>query len=553
MTLQHESDTSDINSFGITSTTAAPNLFVSTSSNISSSSNSTDLIPASTTVSSIDLDTFNDGEPSSDNNEHNNGNSTRAEHRSKQGYARQKINAIRLINQRSIKPSNEIRDEYHPFGDTARRLIGPVKNALDSNGANSGGSGGSGVAQASSGPNRNGITINHHASSNSYQSNQIQPIITTTTTTTTTTFPPPALPEEFEISERQERELQENMTNWLAVMYNRDPKLTESLGHQFGDMILRCTMKSTNCTHPLNFHNHFTPTEGNCFTYKSRTRRRGQMKSEYEEANLAGTNHGLELVLNLEKNEYISGSSQVGALIMVHHPGDLGYAASEAIFVAPEHTTYIGLKMINITRLGSPHPEHCVDEWPSKFAANLTRNSTYSQQACIKICLQHTIQQRCSCQSALLPPLENDANSRTIICDTRKRSTKQCVEEVMFRSADKVNNCDCRPKCKVIRYDKTVSLAKWPTLENKVTFDRGKADLNFQHLAKIIVYFQTMTCEEVVQVRAFDASKLLSSLGGIMGIYVGFSFLSLFEIFEVMSRKLWHHFTIKYAARTTTR
>lgn len=95
-------------------------------------------------------------------------------------------------------------------------------------------------------------------------------------------------------------------------------------------------------------------------------------------------------------------------------------------------------------------------------------------------------------------------------------------------------------------------MARWPTREDKVTFDRGKADVNFQNLAKVIVYFQTMTCEEVTQQAVFNAAKLFSALGGIMGMYVGFSFLSVFEIFEVMSRKVWHYATLKFTSQQSS-
>lgn len=406
----------------------------------------------------------------------------------------------------------------------------------------------------------------------------------------TTTFSPPSGDGEFELTERQERELQENLTNWLAVMYQLDSQLTRSLGHQFDDMILRCTMKSINCTRQRAFDWSFSPTEGNCFTYRSKTRKRtvkDEQQFRYEEANLAGTNDGLELVLNLEKAEYISGSSQVGALVMVHHPDELGYAASEATFIAPEFTTYIGLKMMNITRLPAPYPEHCVDSWPAKFqdSSHTTRNSTYSQQTCLKICLQKTIQAHCACQSAFLPIVEappspatsdsasnsgkntaqtssqsgqNDTGQQTnrqrvIICDTRKKQTRQCVRDVNLRAADRVHHCECPPKCQVVRYDKTISVARWPTREDNVTFDRGKMDVNFQNLAKVIVYFQTMTCEEVTQQAVFNAAKIFSALGGIMGMYVGFSFLSVFEIFEVMSRKLWHYARSKLSSAVRSR
>lgn len=106
---------------------------------------------------------------------------------------------------------------------------------------------------------------------------------------------------------------------------------------------------------------------------------------------------------------------------MVHAPDDFGTSASEAIFVAPERATYIGLKMVSITRLPAPYPEKCVDYWPSGLTISLTQNATYSQQACLKICLQKTIHRKCTCQSAMLPQLEiNKTNIR--ICDTRRKS-----------------------------------------------------------------------------------------------------------------------------------
>ena len=152
--------------------------------------------------------------------------------------------------------------------------------------------------------------------------------------------PPPL--EEYELTEREEKELQENLTNWLAVIYNSNDRLAKNLSHQFEDMILRCTIKATNCTHPNHFDHIFTPTEGNCFTYKS-ANRNTRFHSKQEETSIAGVNYGLELVLNLEISEYLPGSAQIGAIVMVHHPEEFGNSASEAIFVAPQQATYIGM------------------------------------------------------------------------------------------------------------------------------------------------------------------------------------------------------------------
>lgn len=236
-------------------------------------------------------------------------------------------------------------------------------------------------------------------------------------------WPEESLPEEIELTEREEKELQENLTTWLAVMNNVDKNLTQMLGHQFEDIMLRCTMKSNNCTDPRNFKTTFSPSEGNCFTYKSfqmMTNSLGKKVKKSVDISLAGVDHGLELVLNLEVNEYLPGSSQIGALVMIHTSEDFGPTVSEAIFVAPERTTYIGMKMVKITRLPSPYPEHCVDSWPEGMFNNRLEKSSYSQQVCLKICLQQNLARNCKCQSATLPQLE--VNSTELrFCDTRRK------------------------------------------------------------------------------------------------------------------------------------
>lgn len=358
-----------------------------------------------------------------------------------------------------------------------------------------------------------------------------------------TTKEPPAYFDNIELSEREEKELQENLTNWLAVIYNSNEKISKQIGHQFEDLVLRCTIRSTNCAHANSFEHFFTPTEGNCFTFKSQNLRKTNLERIKDETSIAGVNYGLELVLNLEISEYLIGTAQIGAIVMIQHPDEIGNAASEAIFVAPKQSTYIGMKMVNISRLPKPFPEECIDHWPAGLVGRLTQNASYSQQACLKICLQRTIHTRCQCQSAQLPQLE--LNSTLKICDTRRKVTRNCVEEVMFQAEEKVSTCKCPPRCQVINYEKTVSMTKWPTREDRVTFDRGKVDMNFQNLAKVTVYFQTMTCQEVRQEKAYTTAKLFSSLGGILGMYVGFSFLSLFEILEIFGRRFWYIVTKK--------
>lgn len=130
---------------------------------------------------------------------------------------------------------------------------------------------------------------------------------------------------DIELTEREEKELQENLTNWLAVIYNSNEKIAKELGHHFEDLVLRCTIRSTNCTHASSFEQFFTPTEGNCYTFKSQKLRRSyDLEKIKDETSIAGVNYGLELVLNLEISEYLTGTAQIGAIVMIQHPDEIG-------------------------------------------------------------------------------------------------------------------------------------------------------------------------------------------------------------------------------------
>ena len=64
---------------------------------------------------------------------------------------------------------------------------------------------------------------------------------------------------------------------------------------------------------------------------------------------LAGPDHGLELVINLERDQYLPGTSQIGALVMLHSPDDFGISASEAIMVSPECGKLFTISQLRLT------------------------------------------------------------------------------------------------------------------------------------------------------------------------------------------------------------
>lgn len=85
----------------------------------------------------------------------------------------------------------------------------------------------------------------------------------------------------------------------------------------------------------------------------------------------------------------------------------------DAINVPPGVVTYVGVQMLNITRLPSPYQDRCIDKWPDndigKWAVALNHD-TYTTQICLKICLQKHTLEMCNCwtPTAPWPPFVDD-------------------------------------------------------------------------------------------------------------------------------------------------
>jgi hypothetical protein len=107
------------------------------------------------------------------------------------------------------------------------------------------------------------------------------------------------------------------------------------------------------------------------------------------------------------------------------------------------------------------------------------------------------------------------------------------------------NSCklDCPNECEYTVYDVTTSKANYPSywyngvLDNITMVSKGiKPSVNFskESYAKINIFYQEMTYTSVVQTAKQELQDVISNFGGTVGLYIGFSFLTLGEIIEIV-------------------
>lgn len=268
-----------------------------------------------------------------------------------------------------------------------------------------------------------------------------------------------------------------------------------------------------------------------------------------------GPKFGLELLFNLEKDAYMPISREAGVKIVVHDRSQKADPDQDAINIAPGVVTYVGVQMQNISRLPAPYQDKCVDEWPDsedtveyrKWALALHHES-YTIQVCLKICLQLYTIKVCKCwtSSALWPPYPDIPE-----CTARgsKSGGEECVDLVRHLYYEEKIQCHCPPRCSDRIYERFLSTGQetrqcsaiqsedesTEESEPQQQQQQSSAD-DKENSAKAVIYFHSLSFNEIHQDRKYTLEGLLGAIGGILGVYLGYSFFAFYEMFEIIVR-----------------
>ncbi|RWS27383.1 amiloride-sensitive sodium channel alpha subunit-like protein, partial [Leptotrombidium deliense] len=222
--------------------------------------------------------------------------------------------------------------------------------------------------------------------------------------------------------------LLELLQAWLADMGRNKPEDIQKLGHQAHDLIISCYFAGKRCDIEKEFMHSFHSSYGNCYSYNVLWNK--NVKEKDSLSGFTGPKFGLELVLHLETDQYMPTSKETGAKVVIHDRSQKADPDQDAIHVPPGVATYVGVQMLNISRLPAPYRDKCSDDWADhsfKAWAEEIGYDVYTSQICLKLCLQQFTLTTCNCWtiSAPWPPKINKAQ-----CNTRRNPEQaECAEK----------------------------------------------------------------------------------------------------------------------------
>ncbi|XP_075546118.1 acid-sensing ion channel 3-like [Dermacentor variabilis] len=326
--------------------------------------------------------------------------------------------------------------------------------------------------------------------------------------------------------------LSQQLQVWMAQR-NKEERSTVRrlfrLGHQLGDTVVHCRYARRNCTDTRFFSTTFDSHYGNCFCFHcGSTEKKNEEFYLYQTA--ASPEDGLDLVLDAQAHEYLPTSMEMGFVVMVHGHGFRPVLCNDAVFAEPGYVTYISLAMEKRTALPEPYQYPCRSRWPHPLRGFSLNNSMYTREDCLYVCQQDHTRRMCGCENRDLPTTSNRRGGKAYpICE---ESREQCLREVqVIMNLESIENvCRCHRSCVNLDYHREVSRTALPE-----SFMAG-SDGTKRALARIRIYFTRDTYLKVTSVPKYDGARVVSSFGGINGMYLGVSFFVLFGMFETLVR-----------------
>ena len=172
--------------------------------------------------------------------------------------------------------------------------------------------------------------------------------------------------------------------------------------------------------------------------------------------------------------------------------------------------------------------------------------SVYRQVDCVDLCMQQAVQRRCKCYFTALTPIYNTSACLNL-------TQVECVGEILLEVHDVSSvlyrECalKCPLECDMVSYGLKISTLIFPNEEvynilkndivrysHPVDVDISTYDSFRQYFYSINIFYPTATYTYIAETPQVNTFGLLSSLGGSLGMFLGFSVFSLLEVFELL-------------------
>lgn len=341
----------------------------------------------------------------------------------------------------------------------------------------------------------------------------------------------------------------------IQYMYQYDIKtlvanesFKQSLSYNIDDMLVNCRFDKLACL-SSDFAHFYTPGFGNCYKFNSGVLA-NKTKTNIKKISSPGRRNALQLELF---TGYMSPTHDLvysyGFQVFIHNASSLPPIGTQAISLPVGYETDLVIKQTNLIKQPSPYSD-CIDDVNSikSFDSDCYRSTfnlvgKYDQSMCVRLCQQNYIIQSCQCYHVSFP-----VYNYSIPCNLTQ--VEKCVKiaYASFLKSKLSQQCyyDCPGECRTTLFTTSLARSDFPSLYYaQLLVDKNKLDPNptrnfttFDQIKKSVlavnIYFEDISLVVLQEEPKLKVEQFASSIGGLVGLCIGASFLSIAELAELI-------------------
>ncbi|XP_054725313.1 pickpocket protein 28 [Anastrepha obliqua] len=267
----------------------------------------------------------------------------------------------------------------------------------------------------------------------------------------------------------------------------------------------------------------------------------------------AGARAGLFIALQSFRQEvdYVCRGPIQGFKVSLHSPDDVPLVSNQFVRIPMSKEVLIAVKPNMITTSSGiadypPQRRQCF----LKNERTLKFFKVYTQNNCALECLTNLTLAKCGCVKFSMP--------RTLdmpVCGENKIFCYDKAEDILllreFRQGLKesrleylgTTECNCLPACTSLIYNTEISQGNFDLDEML----KAANDTSFyeefpgSQMSRLSIYFKERQFITSKRSELYGRTDFLANCGGIFGLFMGFSMLSLVELFYHISLRLWNN------------
>lgn len=327
----------------------------------------------------------------------------------------------------------------------------------------------------------------------------------------------------------------------LSRQYN--DSFRQSLTIPIDKLLLSCKFDKNACNSSDFEFDFMQKTSGACYSFKLD-------KQNIMKLSSSGRDRGLTFSMIIPETSLVDFFMFKGGMLFLQDHR-LSIVLNDFIPFSSGFLTNIGVKKIEYFKQ-SKSQNTCVKtgniqitktlQNDSYYREAMTKSDFYHKKICVDICIYRIIEDACKCYYN-----EIIADEYNVPCDNLE--AYECFVKITEDTFTYQDYCskNCPESCHEVDYEKNIDTAvlSFQNLIDKVHIITNNTVINKTNITEkslqntvciIRVYFDNIGYEVVNEIFLVSLNNLISGFGGLMGLLLGASILSLLEIFEVILR-----------------